>query len=157
MGCFLNQLRPCGRYVFFFIAFINNSKIITGKQLAVILIFIHRSSFFLWNYKIFGWCSWGKGLCCALLSSWPVSSFLCRSDIIKSSVMKETGQLFLSMSHSAALRVRGHANPALCFPQHVSIIKWQDITMFKFTLLSCSNCGQVQRPCQYVSLHLPTY
>lgn len=30
-----------------FIAFINNSKIITGKQLAVILIFIHRSSFFL--------------------------------------------------------------------------------------------------------------
>lgn len=33
-GCFLNQLRPCGRCVFFLLhSFINNSKIITGKQL----------------------------------------------------------------------------------------------------------------------------
>lgn len=148
---------------FFFIAFINNSKIITGKQLwkHCTSLNIH-SPFHLvcLSYEIVSWCYWGKWVRCALLRSWRVSSFLCRSDIIKGTVMKETGQLFLSMSHSSPLSAKGHANPALCSPQRVSINKWQEMrqpTSLHLHYFLKSVCGQVHWPanvCARICLHI---
>jgi len=122
-GCFLNQLRPCGRcvsFLFFFPhSFINNSKIITGKQLwkhCTSLNILSPFHLVHLSYETVSRCYWRKCVCCAFLRSWQASSFLCRSDIIKGTAMKETGQLFLSMSHNTPLSAEGRANPALCSP-----------------------------------------